>query len=269
MPSWAPRPVPTSSAVGVARPRAHGQAMIRTATAAVKAVVADPPVPSQKPSVPTARTITTGTNTPETRSASRCTAGLAVLRLLDQPGDLGELGVRTDPGGADDQPAAGVHRRAGHRVARAHLDRHRLAGQQAQVHRGRPVDDHAVGGQLLAGAHQELVAHPELGRGDLVLGAVAQHRHGLGAELQQGPQRVTGPALGAGLEVAPCQQKRGDPGGRLEIDGVATTGGQRERVRHPGHAGVPHEQGPERPAERRQRPDGHQTCPWSRRRTAD
>ena len=37
MPSWAPRPVPTISAVGVASPRAHGQAMISTATAAVKA----------------------------------------------------------------------------------------------------------------------------------------------------------------------------------------------------------------------------------------
>ena len=36
-PSWAPRPVPTSSAVGVASPSAHGQAMINTATAAVKA----------------------------------------------------------------------------------------------------------------------------------------------------------------------------------------------------------------------------------------
>ena len=39
MPSWAPRPVPTISAVGVARPRAHGQAMISTATAAVNAPV--------------------------------------------------------------------------------------------------------------------------------------------------------------------------------------------------------------------------------------
>ena len=39
MPSCAPRPVPTSSAVGVARPSAHGQAMISTATAAVKANV--------------------------------------------------------------------------------------------------------------------------------------------------------------------------------------------------------------------------------------
>ena len=36
-PSWAPRPVPTSSAVGVASPSAQGQAMISTATAAVNA----------------------------------------------------------------------------------------------------------------------------------------------------------------------------------------------------------------------------------------
>ena len=42
MPSWAPRPVPTISAVGVARPRAHGQAMISTATAAVNAADASP-----------------------------------------------------------------------------------------------------------------------------------------------------------------------------------------------------------------------------------
>ena len=36
-PRLAPRPVPTMIAVGVARPRAHGQAMMSTATAAVKA----------------------------------------------------------------------------------------------------------------------------------------------------------------------------------------------------------------------------------------
>ena len=75
-PSWAPRPVPTSSAVGVARPSAHGQAMISTATAAVNAAFAPAPAPSQKPSVATASAITTGTNTPDTRSASRWTAAL-------------------------------------------------------------------------------------------------------------------------------------------------------------------------------------------------
>src|SRR5699024_10842824 len=38
-PIWAPRPVPTSRAVGVARPSAQGQAITSTATAAVKAAV--------------------------------------------------------------------------------------------------------------------------------------------------------------------------------------------------------------------------------------
>src|SRR3984893_2271727 len=47
MPSCAPRPVPTRIAVGVARPIAHGQAMISTATAAVNADAADPPAGGQ------------------------------------------------------------------------------------------------------------------------------------------------------------------------------------------------------------------------------
>ena len=63
--------MPTSSAVGVASPSAHGQAMISTATAAAKASVADEPEPIQKPSVATASPMTTGTKTPEIRSASR------------------------------------------------------------------------------------------------------------------------------------------------------------------------------------------------------
>ena len=78
MPSWAPRPVPTMIAVGVASPRAHGQAMISTATAAVNADAADSPTPSQKPRVATARAMTIGTNTAEMRSASRCTGALPV-----------------------------------------------------------------------------------------------------------------------------------------------------------------------------------------------
>ena len=78
MPSWAPRPVPTISAVGVASPSAHGQAMMSTDTAAVNAKSALSPVASQNPSVATASPMITGTNTPDTRSASRCTGALPV-----------------------------------------------------------------------------------------------------------------------------------------------------------------------------------------------
>ena len=78
IPSCAPRPVPTMSAVGVARPRAHGQAMIKTATAAVKASVVGAPAPSQKPRVATAIAMTTGTKIAEIRSANRWTSALPV-----------------------------------------------------------------------------------------------------------------------------------------------------------------------------------------------
>ena len=72
-PSWAPRPVPTMIAVGVANPRAQGQAMMSTATAAVKASVAGWPVASHATNVPRAMTSTAGTNTAATRSTRRCT----------------------------------------------------------------------------------------------------------------------------------------------------------------------------------------------------
>ncbi len=76
MPSCAPRPVPTISAVGVASPSAQGHAMISTATAAVNAAATECPVPSQNPRVATDSAITIGTKTPEIRSASRCACAL-------------------------------------------------------------------------------------------------------------------------------------------------------------------------------------------------
>ncbi len=78
MPSWAPRPVPTSRAVGVASPSAHGQAMIRVVTAAVKATSKGAPAISHPANAARARTMTMGTKTADTRSARRCTWALPV-----------------------------------------------------------------------------------------------------------------------------------------------------------------------------------------------
>ena len=75
-PSSAPRPTAATSAAGVARPSAHGQATTRTATAALHAAAAGSPVPSQKPRVAAARLITQGTKTAAIRSASRCALAL-------------------------------------------------------------------------------------------------------------------------------------------------------------------------------------------------
>ena len=164
MPSWAPRPVPTISAVGVASPSAHGQAMISTATAAVNAAEAPAPATSQPPRVPSASAITSGHEDPGDPVGEPLHLGLAVLGLLDQPGHLRQLGVGADPGGADDEPPAGVDGRPGHRVAGADLDRHRLAGEHRGVDRGGAALDDPVGGDLLAGADHEQRRRPPAAR---------------------------------------------------------------------------------------------------------
>ncbi len=82
MPSCAPRPVPTSNAVGVARPSAHGQAMIRTATAAVNASPAPAPASSQNASVAAERASTIGTKIAEMRSARRWMGALPACASL-------------------------------------------------------------------------------------------------------------------------------------------------------------------------------------------
>ena len=60
----------------VASPRAQGQAMIRTATAALNAAVAELPVSSQTARVVKDRRMTTGTKMPDTRSANLWTSAL-------------------------------------------------------------------------------------------------------------------------------------------------------------------------------------------------
>ena len=71
MPNWAPRPDATIIAVGVARPSAQGQAITSTASAAENAFSAPAPASSHPPAVSAAITNTTGTKTPEMRSAIR------------------------------------------------------------------------------------------------------------------------------------------------------------------------------------------------------
>ena len=71
MPSSAPLPVPTMMAVGVARPSAQGQEMTSTAMARFSAAAKPAPSSIHAAKATSAMPMTTGTNTPLTRSASR------------------------------------------------------------------------------------------------------------------------------------------------------------------------------------------------------
>ena len=177
----------------------------------------------------------------------------AALGLLDQADDLGQGGVGADLGGLDHQRAVGVDRGTDHGVAGADLDRDGLAGQQGQVDGGVALDDQAVGGHLLARAHDEAVAHDEIVDGDL---APVGQAGGLGAELGQRPQGVARPVHGPGFEPLAHQDQRGDDGGRLEVD-VGDRGRRRVHAGHRAHAaalvgGAEEQQGHRRPRPRRQ-----------------
>ena len=146
----------------MARPRAHGHAMMSTATAAVKAADGSPVTSSQPASVASESRITIGTNTAETRSTSRCTGALPacvcatsraicasavsaptlVARTTSRPSPLIVPPATSDPGSTSTG--------------------NRLAGEQRLIDgRGSVLDD-AVGGELLAGPDDEPVADHEL-----------------------------------------------------------------------------------------------------------
>ena len=71
MPFFAPTPLPTMIATGVASPRAHGQLMTSTDIPRARAKPAGRPSSSHTAAVTTAIAMTAGTNTPDTLSAMR------------------------------------------------------------------------------------------------------------------------------------------------------------------------------------------------------
>ena len=114
--------------------------------------------------------ITIGTKTPEIRSARRCTSALPFCASSTSRAICASWVSDADAGGAHDEPAPGVDGRSDDGVAGADLDGHGLAGEHGGVDGGAALLDDAVGGDLLAGAHDEEVTDGELVGGDAHLG---------------------------------------------------------------------------------------------------
>ena len=172
-------------AAGVASPMAHGQAMIRTVTATSSDSSNECPVTIQPTSVTIAITITTGTNTSDTRSARRSigafrtcassTSFAICARAVSEPTRV----VSTNRAPDVFSVAANTS------IAGGLVHRHRLAGQHRFVDRGSALADRAVDGDLLAGPHPDDIADLDIFDGNLDLYAVAQDGRFLRPHLQQ------------------------------------------------------------------------------------
>ena len=232
MPSWAPRPVPTISAVGVARPSAHGQAMISTATAAVNAAAAPAPVPSQKPergrprarSRPARRRRRSGrpgaapaalpfcaSSTRRAIWASWVSAPTRVARTTSRPPALTVAPTTASPAPTSTGTDSPVSIEASTADAPSST-----TPSVAIFSPGRTTNRSPTASCVDRDPH---------------LDAVAQDGDVLGAELQQRPQRGPGPPLGPGLEVAAGQDERGHAGGGLEVDVAGAVGRARWSAR--------------------------------------
>ena len=104
-PRWAPSPVPTMIAVGVARPSASGQVITTTVIANSIASERWRPTASQTAKV-SAAADQRDEHQPERGPVGQPLPGrLGVLGLLDQRDDLGQRGVGADLGGPHPQRA--------------------------------------------------------------------------------------------------------------------------------------------------------------------
>ena len=212
MPCSAALPVPTMIAVGVARPSAHGQAMISTAIAACKRerqarLGAERPASRRRSARPGPGSA--GTKTSEMRSARRCIGALEpcasstsrticasvvsrptlVARKTNEPVLFSVAPMTCSPG--------------------PFFDRQALAGQHALVERRAALVDDAVDRHLLARPHADQVADLDCFDRDILLDAVADDARGPGLQAHQGLDRGAGLLPGARLEPA-AQQDQGD-----------------------------------------------------------
>ena len=233
MPSCAPRPVPTSSAVGVARPSAHGQAMISTATAALNAAlaVAGASQPRDQRGDGERRSRRARTRpTPGRRGVARApcrsapprpagpsgracvSAPTRVARTTSRPSALTVAPVTGSPGPTSTGTLSPVTSDASTAEAPS-----TTTPSVAIFSPGRTTN-------------RSPTASSPTGTSRSVPSA-SSTATSLAPEVEQGPQRVAGAALGPGLEVAAGEDERDDGRRDLEVDVRRSSASS-----HPGHA---------------------------------
>ena len=209
----------------------------------------------------TAITMTIGTKTPETWSASRCTSALPVwasstslaicaswvseptrvARTTSRPPALTVAPVTASPS----PTSTGTDSPVSMEASTAEVPE-TTTPSVAIFSPGRTTNSSPT-------------ARSSTGIADL--DAVAQHRDVLGAELEQRAQCGTGLPLGPLLEVAAGEDEHRDAGSDLEVDVRGAVGGrdgELERVRHARGAGGAEEQRVQRPQQRRERAERDQ-----------
>ncbi len=156
-PARAPRPLATMIEIGVARPSAHGQAMIRADTAAIRACASfgSGPNTAQATNASTATATTAGTNHAATWSAMRCSGALERCACATSATICASRVSVPTFSARMVKRAVLVDGGAGQFGASGFFDRHRLATEHGFVDMTRAFEHDAIGRHFLTGAHAQ------------------------------------------------------------------------------------------------------------------
>ncbi len=161
-------------AVGVANPKAQGQAITSTARAAENARSGPAPVSSHTAAVTSCDDEDHRDEHPSDAIGQPLRIGLLRLCLLNQADHSRELGVGADCGSFDDEPPVEHDGAPDHACTRVCAYRFGLAGHRTHVDRRSTLDHQAVGGDGLPGPNDEALLLFEFVGGNDHLGAAGQ-----------------------------------------------------------------------------------------------
>ena len=174
----------------------------------------------------------------------------AALGLRHHLHDLREHRVAADLVGTHDEAARLVHGAADDPVANALGDGHGFSRHHRLVDRTSPFEDFTVDGHALSRPHAQAVADDNLIEAHILVGAIGPDPAGhLWGEIKERANGAAGLLAGFQLQNLSEQNKNGDDGRCLEIDGngaVMTAHRRREHTRqhgsddavNPRHAGA-------------------------------
>ena len=214
--------------------------MMSTETAAIRPYVkrGSGPQIDHAANASRAARITAGTNQRRNLVRQPLNGRAAALGLRHHLHDLREHRVAADLVGAHDEAARLVHGAADHPVANALGHGHGLSRHHGLVDRTSPFEDFTVDGHALSGPHAQAVADDDLIEAHILVRAVGpdppSHLRG---EIEQRANGAAGLLAGLQLENLPEQNKNGDDGRCLEIDGNGAVMTAHRRRKHPRQQG--------------------------------
>ena len=207
--------------MGVARPRAHGQAMIRTATALTMACASLGLRPKPHPDDEGEHRNRQHRRHEDARDlvGETLNGRAAPLGFGNHVHDLSEQCVATDPLGAHDETARAVDGAACHLVPDGLFHRERLAGDHGLFHAGVTFDHRAIHGHLVTWNHAQPVADFHLVERDFMI-APRRHLSRCGrCEVQQRFDGAARAAAGTKFEHLTEEYQYNDRRCGLKIDG--------------------------------------------------